>query len=211
MDTLSTKLKKLRILRQVSQQWLANAIGVTQGAINRIESGGSTTYIIQISHVLKCDPNWLGGERGVSPFYYDEINFLKPLVDNSADLVSFNPNVNIMTPEAHMENSKIPVPFLINKNCFFIQLMDDSMLSHDQSKRQFPRGCYILIDPDKKPDQESFVLAKEKDSERPFFRQYITDGKNKYIIPFNDNGIYQKRSVDDNIALLGTMIFQGLE
>lgn len=59
--TLATRLKERRKELKMTQVTLAELTGVSQQAINRIESGviSRPRYIIEISVALDCDPNWL--------------------------------------------------------------------------------------------------------------------------------------------------------
>jgi len=61
MDTLAHRLKKARLLRELSQPALAKLAGVSQGTIGNIEAwirGGSTS-LAQLAHVLQVRYHWL--------------------------------------------------------------------------------------------------------------------------------------------------------
>ncbi|EBC3783246.1 TPA: helix-turn-helix domain-containing protein [Salmonella enterica subsp. enterica serovar Cotham] len=59
--TLATRLKDRRKELGITQAALAERTGISQQAINRIESGliVRPRYILEISVALNCDPNWL--------------------------------------------------------------------------------------------------------------------------------------------------------
>ncbi|HBL0732896.1 TPA: helix-turn-helix transcriptional regulator [Kluyvera ascorbata] len=59
--SLATRVKERRKALNLTQVALAELTGVSQQAINRIESGiiSRPRYLLEISIALQCDPNWL--------------------------------------------------------------------------------------------------------------------------------------------------------
>lgn len=59
--SLATRVKERRKALNLMQVTLAELTGVSQQAINRIESGiiSRPRYLLEISIALQCDPNWL--------------------------------------------------------------------------------------------------------------------------------------------------------
>lgn len=59
--TLATRVKERRKALKMTQVSLAEMTGVSQQAINRIESGiiSRPRYLLELSNALECDPNWL--------------------------------------------------------------------------------------------------------------------------------------------------------
>ncbi|EEY1562355.1 helix-turn-helix transcriptional regulator [Escherichia coli] len=59
--TLATRVKERRKELKMTQVTLAELTGVSQQAINRIESGviARPRYLLEMSIALDCDPNWL--------------------------------------------------------------------------------------------------------------------------------------------------------
>ena len=58
---LATRVKERRKQLKMTQVALAELTGVSQQAINRIESGviSRPRYLLEMSVALECDPNWL--------------------------------------------------------------------------------------------------------------------------------------------------------
>ncbi|MET3817297.1 helix-turn-helix transcriptional regulator [Pantoea sp. UYEF8] len=68
---LAERLKKARTARGLSQKSLGEAVGVSQAAIQKIESGKAreTTKLIDLAIALKVNPGWLStgdGESGIA-------------------------------------------------------------------------------------------------------------------------------------------------
>ncbi|EOV0983760.1 helix-turn-helix domain-containing protein [Edwardsiella piscicida] len=59
--TLASRVKERRKALKMTQVALAELTGVSQQAINRIESGviSRPRYLLEMSVALDCDPNWL--------------------------------------------------------------------------------------------------------------------------------------------------------
>lgn len=70
MKTLAERLKRARTFRGHTQKGLADLIGVSQAAIQKIETGKAlqTTKIVDLSNALKVRPEWLStGEGAMLP------------------------------------------------------------------------------------------------------------------------------------------------
>lgn len=59
MSTLAQRLKLARTQAGLSQTKLGEKIGVSQNAIQKIESGGETKYINQLAKALNVNSDWL--------------------------------------------------------------------------------------------------------------------------------------------------------
>lgn len=61
MESLAQRIKLIRKKRKLSQEELAKMVGVSQNAIQKIESGETKEprNILQLSKALAVDPNWL--------------------------------------------------------------------------------------------------------------------------------------------------------
>ncbi|MEY0543936.1 helix-turn-helix domain-containing protein [Providencia rettgeri] len=59
--TLGTRVKERRKALGLTQTVLAEHVGLTQQAINRIESDITSRprFILELADVLKCEPEWL--------------------------------------------------------------------------------------------------------------------------------------------------------
>ncbi|HBD3031917.1 TPA: S24 family peptidase [Citrobacter koseri] len=64
--TLAERLKEARLSRGLTQQGLADLVGVSQAAIQKIEGGKAhqTTKILEIAKALGANPEWLSSGRG---------------------------------------------------------------------------------------------------------------------------------------------------
>lgn len=49
----------------------------------------------------------------------------------------------------------------------------------------FPDGCYIAVDPLRRPKGGDYVVVRFNDSDEATFKQYIVDGPSKLLRPLN--------------------------
>lgn len=64
--TLAERLKEARSLRGLTQKALADLVGVSQAAIQKIETGkaSQTTKIVELANALMVKPEWLSSGKG---------------------------------------------------------------------------------------------------------------------------------------------------
>lgn len=102
LDTLGSRLRHARRKAKVSQDELANIVGVSQAVISKIERGDqdASTKINEFARALGCDAFWLssGKHSGES----DDLRFMKEnyesltdsqksrLIDSLKDMVALN-------------------------------------------------------------------------------------------------------------------------
>ncbi|YCI30845.1 helix-turn-helix transcriptional regulator [Erwinia sp. PK3-005] len=76
--TLAERLKAARTQQGISQKALGEMVGVSQAAIQKIETGkaAQTTKLMELAHALKVRPEWLSS--GEEPMRQDRIPSLSP-------------------------------------------------------------------------------------------------------------------------------------
>ena len=64
--TLAERLKEARTLRGLTQKALGDLVGVSQAAIQKIETGkaNQTTKLVELANALKVKPEWLSSGEG---------------------------------------------------------------------------------------------------------------------------------------------------
>ncbi|WP_407057496.1 XRE family transcriptional regulator [Enterobacter asburiae] len=64
--TLAERLKEARTLRDLTQKALGDLVGVSQAAIQKIETGkaNQTTKLVELANALKVKPEWLSSGEG---------------------------------------------------------------------------------------------------------------------------------------------------
>lgn len=66
MNTLGSRIKVARMVKDMTQAELHRASGVAQGDISKLENGSvaGSTKVVQLARALGCDPYWLATGKG---------------------------------------------------------------------------------------------------------------------------------------------------
>lgn len=94
---------------------------------------------------------------------------------------------------------------VLNSHCYMLQIEDNSMLNSLEAKG-FHKGGYIIVDPTKNYEHESFVVFKIKDFPKLIFRQYLNDGEGKYLNPLNVAANYRRIDLTPDITICGVVV-----
>lgn len=192
MNSFSERLKTARINQDLSQAQLAKMVGVSQASIAALESGinKSTKNLLDISKALKVSPEWLynGVDTSTSPkrqgyevpiIYWDEVNNWKKAQKRSRHFFIFGDDFLATTYGLVVEN--------------------------DLMTPDFPIGTTIIVDGNKTPKNNDFVVFYDLNTETALFRQYILDGKDVYMKPLNNH--YPIKQTHSDMIVCGVVIF----
>jgi SOS-response transcriptional repressor LexA len=207
-ETPNMKIKRLRTEKGVTQQQLADAIGISRVAVSKWESGdtkdlkrdnligiakffGITIADLldvkeepNIQHGITIDPN----RRGYPIISYVQAGAWREIVDSfprgGAD-------------EYILANSSY------GPHTFALRIIGNSM------EPEFREGDVVVIDPDVRPDPGNFVVARN-DEEAATFKKYrprgIIDGVEVFeLVPLNPDYAVM-RSDQQPIQIIGTMV-----
>jgi SOS-response transcriptional repressor LexA len=89
-------------------------------------------------------------------------------------------------------------------NCYALKVEGDSMTALSGYTQTFRAGEIIIIDPEKKPENNSFVIAYIDKDKEITFKQYVIDGGKKYLKPLNPQ--YPIRELMGDMKICGTVI-----
>ena len=148
---------ELRKREHITQEQLAKIAGVSRGAVSQWEGGfseprmGAIQSIADHFGISKSQIIEDGGMFGKLPH-----NAIKP----SASEPAYAPLLGRVhagtAQEPDILNDRIPVPYEVIKfhpQAYFLQVEGDCM------DRVYPEGCYILIDPEKQPQNGSIAVV----------------------------------------------------
>lgn len=198
---LSSILRKLLFDRAMKPIDLAREVNLPPPTIHRLVTGKST----------RPYPSSL---KPIADFFSISVDEL---------LGEITPADSSLTTEVLSENKISPIPICkwsmkddhhleaggkniicaetINKNCFALLMRDTSM------EPLFPRGSILIFDPDKKPQDRSYILVKLSETNVIVFRQLLMDVEHQYLKPLNpDLSAFKMRLLAANDAILGSLI-----
>jgi SOS-response transcriptional repressor LexA len=103
------------------------------------------------------------------------------------------------TAKQDPNRQKIGITDIDNPYCYGIIVENDVMAP------EFKKGDQLLIDPDKTPTSNSYVIARLLNSNENILRQYVIDGGKIHLIPLNP--LYEKIAVSPNeLVICGTVV-----
>lgn len=161
---------------------IAPSVGVSPSNIRHYLNGSRTPPLDK----LQLLSNAVGLSLKSILFGDEESNFYLPVKENSKKIKNVIP----------------PVP--VSKKSYGYVLDDDSMQNTSLSQKQsFCPGQIIIVDPEKAPSNNSYVLAKHKEAEKVIFRRLNDDGIKKKLVP--NNLMYDLYYADD-FEIIGVVV-----
>ena len=197
-ETMGDRIKQKREKLNLSQEALGKELGnVTHASISKWENNQSqpqASNLVQLSKIFNCSIEWLILGSGVDDFQDDDFHIKKiHLIDDVNILNStFSKNKNYLLTERTD----------ISIKSFACKIKDNSMLPI------FLNGDVVLIDPNRQPETDCFVLARIADT--LFIRKFITnemvnDKQHFSIVPINqDYTIFS--TANKEIEILGIVV-----
>jgi SOS-response transcriptional repressor LexA len=208
MNTLGERIKKQRKSLKLTQNDLANIVGVTGATISLWEKeetapkGGS---LFSLSKVLQCQPEWLlygtGGLVEASNVTH------APPVKKMIPVISWVQagafcESNVL--ELHEVEEWLPCPATASDKAFGLRVKGDSMTSPHRGERSYPEGIVIYVDPEVDITSGRRVIAKSTSSHEATFKTYVEDNGLKYLIPINPQ--FPTTEITAEVAICGAII-----
>jgi SOS-response transcriptional repressor LexA len=85
---------------------------------------------------------------------------------------------------------------------YWLEVKGDSMSS--PIGVTFPEGMIILVDPEKDPYPNCYIVAEIKDTHEATFKKFICDSGRDYLKPLNPN--YPLIPMDEKITIIGVVV-----
>lgn len=201
--SLADRLRQARLKKKLTQTELANAVGIKQQAIQRIEMDKvkSTGSVVQLSDALDVNPRWLAlGEGPMDKDDTDAFTRNAPLIDwKDFDLLAPKP----MTAD---ELAFLPVTITEVTDSFSLKIKDDSMYVPDINRTSFAIDDILVIKRCSTAKSGDFVIAKQALSSEFIFRQYRENDLSAELAPLNTQ--YESIPFSSDTTLLGTVVLR---
>lgn len=210
--TLGVRLKQARLKKKLTQEELAEAVGIKQQAVQRIEAGKvrSTSYVVQLARVLSVTPEWLalGEETEQNSVGISEASESYQVSNNVnvAPLLEWDELLTIdQLPLSTITQRTFPMlGTAASKKCFALQVRDNSMTSSIADETSFRKNDLLIIDAIRTPKNNDFVIAKLPDSSQLAFRQLTSDSTGNFLKPLNTH--YSTVRLSPAIKICGVLI-----
>lgn len=224
---LSNRVKLCREALGLSQERVAELIGVSQPSYARIEKGevSNPKHLDKLAEIYQTTPQWIKYGSGNSPKYLN----LPSIPDGKIPIIPWNLinkwhrnyDISSLLNTTQQSNSYqrvaengtayitqqidfISIPNRSNSKQFAIRVIGDAMVSPSPGKKSFLDGDIIIIDPEKSPERDNFVIALQKGSNEALFKQLVIDGNTRYLRPLNPQ--YPMIKLDDSIEICGVIV-----
>jgi SOS-response transcriptional repressor LexA len=195
--------ERMEILR-LTQEVLASKIGVTQSAITHYLTGRRVPPLRQfqkLAAVLEVDPAWLQfGNQLTSAPATEKSQHSVPIISwhQAAEFAEATKRKQSETEEY------VPHFYTDQPGWYALRVKGDSMIAVSGHSQSFRAQDIIIINPDKKPEHESYVVASARRSKEATFKQYVIDGGIQYLKPLNPQ--YPLVEIDENISICGVVV-----
>jgi SOS-response transcriptional repressor LexA len=103
--------------------------------------------------------------------------------------------------ESHDQDTQF-VTGRMPKNVFGLKVSGRSM-EDNEVKYSFPDGSLILVNPDKEPQVNDFVIAVDEVTQEATFKQLVEDCGKKKLAPLNSQ--YQVIDITENVVIKGVV------
>lgn len=202
METLAKRVKFGRKKRGLSQDQLAEASGMGQGDISKIETGRilRTTGVVALARALSCDPHWLESGEGSPLWGGDENTTSAPDTRGKVPLVSWVTAGNMGDVHDQYQPGEADEWIEVyetkpSTNTFALRVTGDSMTNPMPGDISFPDGTIIIVDPNRSVDPGNFVVAKDVTTQKATFKRLAYDGGRWFLKPLNP--AYPMVEIDD--------------
>ena len=194
--TIGERIQFKRKQFGMTQTELAKKLGITHAAVHQWESDLSSPNAFNLIALLKifdCNAEWLLQGTGIDSIKekYDDDNVIKIPVLTDNEILNINLGQNIQQEWLVCTRKNI------HEHCFSYRINNNSMLP------VFLNGDVVIIDPEKQPETDCFVLVKIGNS--LFIRRYILEDTKFSLVPLNpDYSVISNQ--EQQVKILGVVI-----
>jgi len=188
METLGTRLKALRKNKKITQQQVADAIGVSKTSViywEKDENLPKHDSLMALARVLGVTSDYLLNGKGGSSFD-NNISISLPLAGRLVPVISWVQAGSWTSVESVPAGTQfdewLPPNPKCGKNGYGLEVVGESMLP------DFRPGDKIYVNPDFQPDElktgDLVIMSCEGDAEATF-KKLIVESGNMYLQPLN--------------------------
>ncbi|MBV2128187.1 LexA family protein [Arsukibacterium indicum] len=200
-ENISHRIKQLRTRLGYNQEQLGKAVGVSHVTISQWESEATTPkakYLTSLSKSLKVSLEYL-------------LHGIDKNVEQGPDLRGTVPLISWIQAGKWLETEvremagdyqQYATTANVGPRGFALRVLGDSMTSFTGGKT-IPEGSIVVVDPDIAVTSGKVVVARLDGSGESTLKQYIEDGGQKYLKPFNPT--YPIMQVNGNCTIIGVV------
>lgn len=201
---IGERVKKRRLILNLTQVDVANSAGTTQATLQRIESGQvrNPRNLDSLAEALQTSPEFLRfgvGDMDNATVMANASNYLPLISFVQAGAWSDINEIDVTDARLY------PCPIKCSVNSFIVKVEGESMLP------EFTPGTLLYVDPEAAYDNLSYVVARLDDENQATFKQLIIDGNKKYLKAINPDWPNKFIEINGNCTIVGKVVFTGKE
>lgn len=210
-QSLGATVRRLRKMRGISQEQLAEAISMDQGGLSRIENGrqGITdSQIVAMATVLGVHPSeiWAGVDtpevRESQPAYHEPA--MRPRPVPLLGWVQAGQWTDQNIEDCHIEPSEfVYTSARVSSRAFALTVVGESMIN-PRGEPSFPPGEKIIVEPEMAATSGSLVIAQIDGEPETTFKKLISDGGQHFLVPLNPQ--YVTLNVTQSTRICGVVV-----
>lgn len=198
---LNDILKKLLFQKRMRAIDLVRELNIPQSTVHRLLTGASSNphkdTLEPIAEYFDISIEQLKGVEPLPESLFSNSLTQKRVIEiplfEWKDLDKLN--------NLELEKKTIAAMADLSKECFAVIMNDSSM------EPQFSKGSILILDPNKKPNDRSYILIKLASTSIYVFRQIIIDAEHKFLKPLNPDLIAsQMRLLDLEDTIIGVLV-----
>ena len=211
MNTIGYRIKQARKRKDLTQQKLADAIGVSRPAVTQWELNKTKNLdaenLYKLCAALEVSQEWILYGTGSDIMKSEESNVREP-PENLRIMqipvltwVQAGPFVESYVDVEPIEYIALPLKNTRRAYCLIVE--GDSMVGPPGSD-SYPPGSYIVLNPDLEPQNGSRVVAKKKGTDEATFKVFRREGSELWLRPLNPQ--YQAIPMTSDYVIIGVVV-----
>lgn len=206
--TFGERVKALREKQGWSQTQLAEAVGISQVSIAKIEKGGDTKHGAKIAAALGTTAEELSGITSTSAASKRQIRdeqqapSLVPLI-SSVQAGNWSDIVDRFRPGD--AEAWLPCPVRHGPNTFCLHVEGESM-SNPGGKPTYEPGDVIFVDPGRAAQPGDRVVVRLEAQQQATFKQYLEEDGRKFLRALNPDWRPKITEINGEATICGVVI-----
>jgi SOS-response transcriptional repressor LexA len=211
MDTIGKRLRYARQGAGLSQEQIGALFEppISKAAVSQWEQDASTpdaSRLVVLAKSLRCSVDWLltGTGRPSREAPNGRNGSSVALHPGAAGAVRMSTWQRIGGPGPatstgpQADAPTVEVSRMVSEQSFALEVVGDAM------RPRFPAGCIIVVEPDRAPMPEDFVVARAPDWEQAAFGQLVIVGGQRMLKQLDER--YPIVPLPDNVEIAGVVV-----
>ena len=207
MNTLGSRLLRLRTEKKLTQANIASALGITSSSVTQWEQDSYQPRgknLIALTKILGCDVNWLlTGQSFPEPDKQQKEKTKYTLKNKTVfPVVSWNEVIKFhrSLPLKQPIKAYYPSPIECSEKTFILKITRNNMIP------TFTEGELIFVDPKVEAIDGKYAIAYFEEEKQATLSKVITKNDKQYIQTIDSNYSTLITPINNNCIVVGTVM-----